>query len=171
MYTDLNISIVVAIDKNGVIGWNNEIPWNLPSDLRHFAKLTKGHTVIVGRKTHESIIKRLGHPLKNRRTIIITRQQNFPAPKECQVVTSWEKALEKIHNKEEVFVIGGAEIYFLSIPYVKHMYITNVHAQCTGNIFFPKYNISEWKEISSQTHINDKENEYDYTFTINEKKT
>ena len=170
MDTNLSISIVAAVAKNDVIGWNNEIPWNIPRDLRHFKRLTKGHTVIVGRKTYRSIIERLGHPLTDRLTIVITRQQNFPAPKGCQAVTSWKEALEKARGKGEVFVIGGAEIYRLAIPYAQLMYITKIHTRCSGNAFFPIYNISEWQEIYSQPHTRDEENEYDYTFTILKKK-
>jgi len=171
MDANLNISIVVAIAKNGVIGQDCEIPWNLPNDLRYFNKLTKDHTVIVGRKTHQSITKRLDHSLKNRRTIVITRQQNFPVPKEHHVVTSWKEALKKVRGKKEIFVIGGAEIYSLAIPYAKRMYITKVHAHCNGDTFFPAYDITKWQKISSESHVLDEENEYDYTFTILERKS
>ena len=170
MDTDLNISIIAAVAENGVIGWNSEIPWNIPSDLRHFRRLTKGHTVIVGRKTYQSILKRLGHPLTSRQTIVITRQRNFSAPKECQVATSWKEALEKARGKGEVFVIGGAEIYRLAIPYAQLMYITKIHTICSGDAFFPVYNITEWQEIYSQPHTHDEGNEYDYTFTILKRK-
>jgi len=166
----LNISIIAAVAENGVIGQDGDIPWVLGNDLRRFAELTKGHRVIVGRKTHESILKRLGQPLKDRQTIIITRQQGYSAPDECDVVASWEEALEKTRHGKEVFVIGGAEIYHLAIPYAKRLYLTRVHVKCNGNAFFPTYDIAEWKEISSKSHSRDKENEYNCTFTVMERK-
>ncbi|TRZ54060.1 MAG: HIT domain-containing protein [Dehalococcoidia bacterium] len=170
MDTRLNISIIVAVAENGVIGQNGKIPWSLPSDLLYFAKLTKGHTVIVGRKTYESIIKRLGHSLSDRQTIVITRQQNFPVPNNCEISASWEETLKKVRREEEVFVIGGAEIYCLALPYAKRIYLTKVHTQCDGDTFSPVYDIAEWQEIFSEPHGRDEKNEHDYTFTILEKK-
>jgi len=170
MDTSLTISIIAAVAEKRVIGQGGEIPWNLSSDLRHFTKLTKDHKVIVGRKTYQSILKRLGHSLTSRRVIVMTRQQNFPVPDKDKVAISWEEALDKVRGKEEVFVIGGAEIYGLAIPYAQRMYITKVHSQCNGDTFFPVFNITEWQEISSQPHVFDKENEYDYTFAVLERK-
>lgn len=169
MDTNLTISIIAAVAENGVIGRNNDIPWILKSDLQYFTKLTKGHKIIVGRKTHESILKRLGHPLNDRQTIIITRQQNFSVPDKCEVVTSWENALEKVIGEKEVFVIGGAEIYRLAIPYAQRIYLTKVYTQCNGDTLFPEYDTVEWKTVFSCSHTHDKNNEYDYTFLVLER--
>src|SRR3989344_9411197 len=96
------ISIIVGTSKNSVIGHLNEIPWYLPRDLKHFAAKTTGHTTLMGRKTYESIIKRLGHPLPNRKSVILTTQKDFIAP-ECTIVHSWDEAMEATKG-EEVFV-------------------------------------------------------------------
>ena len=170
MDTCLTILIIAAVAENGVIGRGGKIPWNLSSDLCRFAELTKGHTVIVGRKTYQSILKQIGHPLSDRQTIVMTRQQNFPVLNKDEIVTSWKEALEKARGDEKVFVIGGAEIYRLAIPYAKRMYLTKVHTQCSGDTFFPMYNMAEWQKISSESHTRNKENEHDYTFTILERK-
>lgn len=170
MDTSLTISIIAAVAENSVIGRDNEIPWSLPNDLRRFAELTKDHKVIVGRKTYQSILKRLGHPLNDRQNIVITRQQNFPVLNKDEVVMSWKGALKKVCNEKEAFVIGGAEIYCLAIPYAQRMYITKVHTKCDGDAFFPRLNIAEWQEISSEPHTRDQENKYDYTFAVLERK-
>ncbi len=170
MDTNLTISIIAAVSDNGVIGKDNDIPWNLPDDLRYFNKLTNGHKIIVGRKTHQTIIKRLGHPLDNRQTIIITQQQNFPVLDNCKTVASWEGALKSVSDEKEIFVIGGTEIYQLAMPHAKRMYLTKVHTQCAGDTFFPTYDTAEWQEISSESHTRNEEDEYDYTFLVLERK-
>ena len=171
MDTNLTISIIASISENGVIGQDSDIPWHLKSDLKHFATITRGHTVIVGRKTHESILKRLGHPLVDRKTIIITRQQNYSTPIGCEVTHSWDETIQLLDKQEkEVFVIGGAEIYRLTILCAKRIYLTMVHTKCTGDAFFPVHNTAEWQEIFSEPHIRDKDNDYDFTFVILERK-
>ena len=170
MDASLTISIIAAIAENGVIGRDGEIPWNLQSDLRRFRRLTKDHTVIFGRKTHQSILKRLSHPLSDRRTIVMTRQQNFLVLKGCEVAASWKEALKKAYGDEKVFVIGGAEIYHIAILYAQRMYLTKVHTQCDGDTFFPVYNPTEWQTVSSESHTCDEKNEHDYTFMILERK-
>ncbi len=170
MDTNLIISIIVAMSDNEVIGQKDKIPWNLKSDLQRFKKLTQNHKVIVGRKTHESIIKSLGHPLDNRQSIIITRQKDFETIGDYRIANSWENALKIVSNEKEVFVIGGAEIYRLAIPYTKFMYVTKVHGQYDGNVFFPQYNTEEWQELSSERHNNDEKDECDYTFMVLKRK-
>src|SRR4051812_26269051 len=109
------ISIIVAASDNNIIGHLNKLPWYLPRDLKKFKENTVGHTTLMGRKTFDSIMTRLGHPLPDRKTVIITRQKDFVAPPECIVVGSWEEAMEKTRG-EEVFVSGGAEIYKMALP-------------------------------------------------------
>lgn len=167
MDTGVRLSIVAAVAENRVIGRGEEIPWRLRADLRRFADLTRGHTVIVGRKTYEAILRRLGHPLRDRRTIVLTRRDSYPAPVGCEVATSWKDALARLSDEQEVFVIGGAEIYRLALPRVTRMYLTQVHMRCEGDVFFPSYDPLEWwADENSEYHPADAENECGYTFTV-----
>lgn len=172
MDPSVTISIVAAIADNGVIGYKNKIPWKLKADLEYFVQLTKGYTIIVGRKTHESILTQLGHSLKNRRTIIVTRQlnPNFPIPAYCEIATSLENALEKVSGEKEVFVIGGAEIYREALPFAIRMYLTKVHTRCKGDTLFPPFNSNEWQKHFSAKLPKNESNEYDYTFVMLERK-
>ena len=149
------ISIIVAIADNGVIGDKNSLPWYLPADLKRFAEITKPHTVIMGRKTYESIISRLGKPLPERTNIIITRQNDFKALG-CNVVNSIEEALKQ--PGEEKFVIGGEEIFKICMPYTEKLFITEVHAPIAGDVKFPEFDKSEWEEISREDHDKDEKN-------------
>lgn len=162
------ISIIVAVSKNGVIGKNNEIPWYLPDDLKHFAKITTGHTVVMGRKTFESIVKRIGKPLPNRKNIILTSQKDFQAP-DCVVKSSVSEVLEIIPKDEEVFIIGGVKVYEDFLPFADKLYITEVDIDSDGDIKFPEYKKEDWIEISSEDHKKDEKNDYDFTFKIYKK--
>src|SRR6188472_2703937 len=115
------LSAIVAMAENRVIGKNNQLPWHLPADLKHFKTITTGHPILMGRKTHESI----GKPLPNRQNIILTRDSNYVAAG-CTVVTSVKAALQKAESPE-VFIIGGAEIYRQLLPQVQRLYLTIVH--------------------------------------------
>lgn len=161
------ISIIVATSKNGVIGNKGEIPWYLPVDLKHFASKTKGHTTLMGRKTFESIIKKLGHPLPDRKTVILTNQENFLADN-CVVVHSWPEAMEKTVD-EEVFVSGGSEIYKLALPYADKLLLTTVDTEATGDTFFC-FNKDEWNLISEELHPKDEKNPLNCTFYEYEKR-
>src|SRR3989344_7661000 len=112
----MTISIIAAVAENGVIGNLNNLPWRLPADLKHFAVTTKGRSVIMGRKTYESILSALGRPLPDRINIIVTRQKDLLAPG-CVVAHSFESALQAAGDAQEVFVIGGAEMNNLALPY------------------------------------------------------
>lgn len=171
MDPSVTISIIAAIADNGVIGYKNKLPWKLKADLERFAQLTEGHIVIVGRKTYESILARLGHSLKNRRTIIITRQSkpNFPVLIDCETATSLKDAFRKTSG-EEIFIIGGAEIYRQALPFANRMYLTQVHTQCKGDALFPPFNDNEWQKYLSIERLKDELNEYDYTFILLERK-
>ncbi len=158
------ISTIVATAKNGVIGKNGEIPWYLPDDLKHFAKITRGHTVIMGRKTYESIMKRLGRPLPDRKNIVITSQSDYEAPG-CVVVHSIDEAISMFSSDvDEVFVIGGGEIYkhFLSVTH--KLYITKVEVDCDGDAFFPPYDEQKWQQISSEFHGKDEKHAYEFVY-------
>ena len=158
------ISLIAAMDKNRLIGKNNSLPWNLPADMKYFRDKTKGKTVIMGRKTYESI----GKPLPNRTNIIITRDQNFKA-EGCIIVHSTDEAIKAAGNVEEIMVIGGSQIYKEFLPKADKMYLTFIDAEFEGDTYFPKYNIEEWKEISYEEHERDAENPYDYRFVVLER--
>lgn len=158
------ISIIVAKGLNGVIGNKGEIPWKLSADLKHFAKITKGHTVVMGRKTYESIVKRLGHALPERKNIIITSQIDFKAPN-CEIIQSIEQINKTFSNSaEEIFIIGGGEIYKQFLSIADKLYITEVATGCEGDAFFPAISETDWKLISSEPHKKDEKNSYDFTF-------
>lgn len=136
----MTISIIVAVAKNNVIGKDNKLPWHLPEDLKHFKELTSGHTVIMGRKTFESI----GRPLPNRKNIVISRNENFKA-NDMEVVHSIEQALDLTKNEDEVFIIGGAEIYKQALLLVNKIYLTRINKDYEGDAYFPELG-PEWKE-------------------------
>ncbi|HEY2580573.1 MAG TPA: dihydrofolate reductase [Mucilaginibacter sp.] len=152
------VTIVVAISENHVIGKDNKLLWHLPNDLKHFKDITTGHTIIMGRKTYESV----GKPLPRRRNIIITRQSI--AIEGCEVVNSIEAALALCASENEVFIVGGAEIYKQSIHLTNRIYLTIVHKQFDGDSFFPELNKNEWKEVSHEDHEPDDKNRLPYSF-------
>lgn len=157
------ISIIVATSLNNVIGKNNDLPWYLPNDLKHFSKITKGHTVVMGRKTYESIFKRLGKPLPDRKNIIITRNKDFSAPN-CFVFNDPVAALKGFSKDEEIFIIGGAEIYKSFLPFTDRIYLTKVNTVCEGDVFFPEIKQDEWKEILNEKHSADEKHKHDFSF-------
>jgi dihydrofolate reductase len=158
------VSIVVAISENHAIGKDNKLLWHLPNDLKHFKEITSGHTVIMGRKTYDSV----GKPLPNRRNIIITRQ-NITIPG-CEVVNSMDAALALCKEEAEVFIVGGAEIYRQSMHLTNRIYLTIVHKEFDGDSYFPEINTSEWKETAHEDHEPDAKNSLPYSFITFEKK-
>ena len=159
------VTIVVAMGENNAIGKNNELLWYLPKDLRHFKTITKGHTVIMGRKTFESV----GMPLPNRRNIIITRNTDL-AIEGTEVVHTLEDALELCKQGEEVFVIGGAEIYKIAMPHTDKIYLTVVHENFEADAFFPEIDHNLWLETASEKHLPDDKNNLSFTFSTLERK-
>lgn len=156
----MSIAFILAMDQNRIIGLNNDLPWRLPADLAYVKKTTMGHTILMGRKTYESI----GRPLPGRRNVIFTRNTDFSAAG-CEVVHTLEEALEK-YAMERLFVIGGAEIYRLFLPVVDRMYITEIHHEFVGDTYFPEVDHSEWKEVSRERGVRDEKNLYDYDFVV-----
>lgn len=155
------LSIVVAKAKNNIIGKENKLVWNLPEDLKRFNKLTDGHTIIMGRKTFES----LNGELQNRKHIVFSRNPDFKSNNDnVQIVRSMLEIQEYIEGKEEVFVIGGAMIYNIMMPYVKKMYVTEIEKDFDGDAFFPRIDENKWKEIDRQKGIKNEENNLDYEF-------
>jgi dihydrofolate reductase len=159
-------SIIVAMAHNDVIGSSNDLPWYLPADLKRFKELTTGHTVVMGRKTYDSIYARLKGPLPNRTNIVVTRDAVFQAPG-CMVVHDLETALKG--QPDEVFVIGGAQIYEQALPAVNKLYITEVDAEVDGDTYFPPLNRKEWRETNRESHKKDDKNKYEYSFVTYER--
>ena len=152
------VSIIVAVAENGVIGDRNSLLWHISEDLRNFKRVTSGHPVIMGRKTFES----LGRPLPNRKNVVITRQDI--EIEGCEVVHSLEEALGVFSVEEEVFVIGGAQIYREALPIADRFYLTRVHHKYEGDTSFPEWDASEWRVIESESF--ERGEKYEYPFTI-----
>lgn len=160
------ISFIVAMDDNRVIGKNNQLPWHLPEDLKFFKKVTMGHPIAMGRKTHESI----GRLLPGRENIIITRNVNYKR-EDCTVFYSVQDFVDYCREQEEeVFVIGGAEIFKETFPFADRLYLTHIHDEFAGDTFFPEFNLDQWELKSSEKGIKDEKNPYDYEFCIYDRK-
>ncbi|MFA8439526.1 dihydrofolate reductase [Pueribacillus sp. YX66] len=156
------ISFLVAMDRNRVIGKDNDLPWKLPADLAYFKKLTTGHTVVMGRKTYESI----GRPLPNRQNVILTRDKQYTA-ENCVVIHSVEEALELMNKKEDkYFIIGGSDLFEQFLPYVDRMYITFIDETFEGDTFFPEVDMSNWKLVLKQKGKKDEKNRYEHSFLV-----
>ena len=160
------ISLIAAIGKNNELGKGNALLFSLPADMKYFKKITKLHTVIMGRKTFESI----GKPLPERRNIVITRNASYKA-KGAEVVHSLAGALDLLPDQdEEIFIIGGAELYEQTMPIADKLYITHVDAEDKkADAFFPEIIPIAWNEVSHKEHKKDTENKYNYTFSVYEK--
>lgn len=162
------ISLIAAMGKNRVIGNKGKLPWHMPADLEYYRSKIKGKTVVMGRKTFESMGNK---PLPKRTNIIITRNQNYKV-EDAIVVHSAEEALkeaEKINPNQEIMVIGGSEIYKEFLPIANRIYLTLIDGAFAGDAFFPEYDITEWKEVSYEEHERDKDNPYDCRFVVLEK--
>lgn len=162
----MKLSLIVAVAENGIIGHKNQLIWHLPNDLKQFRRLTTGHCIIMGRKTFESI----GKPLPNRTSIIISRNPDFHV-EGCITVHSLENAIKKALEleNEETFVIGGAEIYRLSLPKVDKIYLTEVHHIFEGDTFFPAIDKNIWQETKREDFETDEKHLYQYSFVEMEK--
>ena len=161
------LSIIVAKAQNNIIGKDNKLLWHIPEDLKRFKDITTGHTIIMGRKTFES----LGRVLPNRKHIVFTQNPDFKVNDEnVKIVHSMLEIQEYIENKEENFVIGGAMIYNLLMPYVNKMYITEIHKDFEGDTVFPKINLDIWKEVSREKGEDIEQNDLEYDFVVYERK-
>ena len=158
-------SIIVAAAENNAIGKNNGLLWQMPEDLKFFKKTTTGHTVIMGRKTYESV----GKPLPKRRNIIITRQKDYNVDG-AEVVHSLDEALALCDPKEENFIIGGAEIYSQAMDKVDRIYFTLIYGEFEADTFFPPILQDFWQLVSESFHNADDKNPYDYNFMVYEKR-
>ncbi|CAM4371929.1 MAG: IS1595 family transposase ISSsu9 [Legionellaceae bacterium] len=161
----MSLSIIAALAKQNVIGYQNKLPWHLPADLRHFKELTRGKPIIMGRKTYESI----GKPLPERLNIIITRDTSYKA-EGCLIAHSFNEAIELTRDTAEIMVIGGTEIFRHALPLAQKLYLTFIDADIEGDVFFPQWSIDEWNELQRETFNPNEKNPYPYSFVTFERK-
>ncbi len=157
------ISLIWAQDEKGLIGTAKGLPWHLPADMQWFRRQTMGKPVLMGRKTHASI----GRPLPARKNIILTRRH--VAVEGCTVVHSLDEAVRAADDAPELMVIGGAEVYALTLPHADRLYITEIHASFEGDVYFPRFNSSAWREAFREDHTAAANNPCDYSFVILER--
>jgi len=156
----MNLSLIIAVAKNNVIGKDNTLIWRLSEDLKNFKRLTTGHSIIMGRKTYDSI----GRPLPNRHNIIVTRNKRLKI-EGCHVVYSLERAFElavELVGLEEIFVIGGANIYEQAWSEVDKVYLTKVDTVPEGDAFFDLEHFDDWKVLETASYKSDEKNEFDF---------
>lgn len=155
------ISIIAAVADNYAIGKSNNLPWHLPADLKHFKELTTGQTIVMGKRTFESLPS---GPLPNRKNIVLTSIMSEGVNEGYFEADSLEDALELCENVDHVFIIGGATVYKQCIDKVDSMYITWVHSEFNADTYFPEINFEEWNEVSRVDHPADEKNQYAYSF-------
>lgn len=154
------IHLVLAMDPNGLIGNHDRLPWHYPEDLRHFKKITRGHTVVMGRKTFESIIKRNGKPLPKRHSVVATRHAFTYEHPDVTIIHDLVGYL-KAHQNEELYVIGGKAIYHQSLPWAHRLHVTHIHQNHEGDVYVD-IDFSDFKPISKNEHEH-------MTFTVYER--
>lgn len=155
------LSIIVAVAENNVIGKDSKLIWHLPEDLKRFKKLTTGHTIIMGRKTFES----LGRVLPNRKHVILCNDMELNIEDEnVEVLEDISMLKQYIDSTEENFIIGGATIYKLLLPYANKIYLTLIHEKFEGDVFFPEIDEREWKIVETEKGLKDEKNPYDYEY-------
>ncbi|MEL7498911.1 MAG: dihydrofolate reductase [Planctomycetota bacterium] len=157
--TDRRFTMIVAASENNVIGASGDLPWRLSADLQRFKRLTMSHSIIMGRKTFDSI----GRLLPGRTTIIVTRNLDYTF-EGATIVHSLEEALAACASDEQPFLVGGAEMYRLGLPLVEEIQMTRVHVELDGDTFLPEIDWSEWELVSDQRHPADPKNDFDYSF-------
>lgn len=161
------IKILVACDENRVIGKDNQLIWHLPADLKRFKSLTTGHVILMGRKTYESI----GKPLPNRTTIVITRQVDFQAEGTITAHSVEEAILKaKSLTREDIFIVGGAEIYSLSLALADQLLVTQLHDIFEGDAFFPEISADTWEMVERERGVTDEKNPFQYSYITYQKK-
>ena len=141
-------ALIAAIARNGVIGADNALPWRLPADLRRFRSLTTGHTIVMGRKTWES----LRHPLPERQNVVVTRTADYAAAG-ATVVASLDAALAAAMRPAPVFCIGGGELYRAALPRADALYLTEIDRDYAGDATFPPFERAAWREVARETHV------------------
>lgn len=154
------ITIIAAAAANNALGKDNDLIWHLPDDFKRFKQITTGHFIVMGRKTFESFPK----PLPNRTHVIITRQEDYTAPEGCIVVNSLKKAIAICTKDEDIFIIGGGEIYQQSMSIANKIELTRVFTSPEADTFFPEINPEEWKLVFEEFHPKDEKHAFDFTF-------
>lgn len=160
------ISLIVAMADNRVIGRGNALPWRLPADLKRFRSLTLGKPVLMGRRTFESI----GRPLAERVNLVLTRDLHWGADG-ARTVHTVQEALAQAREAAELVVIGGAAVYGLALPLARRIYLTQVHAEVTGDTFFPAFDPGEWRDVECSAQAADERHAYPFTFVTLERRT
>lgn len=164
----MKITLVAAIASNNAIGKNNQLLWHLPDDFKFFKKYTTGKTIVMGRKTYESI----GKPLPNRTNVVISSSVLDRAEKNGVLFfSSLESCLDYFKHEEEVCIIGGGKIYELALPLANRLVLTRVNTMVDGDVFFPSVNFNQYDRILSEFHPADEKHLYSFTFEIWDKKT
>ncbi|MFC0559457.1 dihydrofolate reductase [Halalkalibacter alkalisediminis] len=158
------ISFVVAMDRNRLIGKENQLPWHLPADLAYFKKVTTGHTIVMGRKTYESI----GRPLPKRKNVVLTRSEGFEA-EGCEVVHHVEDVLKMAKQEDEFFVIGGTQVFSLFWEHVDRLYVTYIDETFEGDTYFPEIDADSWELVSVEHGFVDEKNRYPHEFRLYER--
>ncbi len=161
----MRISIINAMAKNRAIGINNALPWRCPEDLRHFKALTMGHHMIMGRKTFDSI----GKPLPGRTSVVVTRNRDLKI-EGCVVAHSLQAAIGACAGDEEIFVVGGAELYAQALPLADMLYLTEIQQDFAGDAFFPEFDKTAWQELSRSVHRQTEPQPLDYHFVTYRRK-
>lgn len=160
------ISIISALAKNRTIGKKNALPWYLPADLKHFKEMTMGKSIVMGLNTFKSIGERA---LPNRKNIVLSNDPNYMVPDGVFVCNSIEQVLEMTKDEPEVMICGGASIYAQFLPMAHRLYLTYIDHDFDGDIFFPEFNLADWKEVSREVHEPDEKNKYKYSFVVLER--
>lgn len=163
----VSLSLIAALARNRVIGRANRLPWHLPEDLKRFRQITWGRPVIMGRKTHQSILQSLGGPLPGRDNIVVTRSAAYSAPG-CRVAQSLAGAVAAV-TAPEAFVIGGAQLYAAALPFAARLYLTEIHAEYEGDAFFPAFDRGEWREFSREARAAREPENPAYDFAVYER--
>ncbi len=159
------LSLIVAMARNRTIGIDNTLPWRCPEDLKHFKALTMGHHMIMGRKTYDSI----GKPLPGRTTVVVTRNNDLEIAG-CVIAHSLKEAVAVCAGDEEIFIVGGAELYRQSIALVDTLYITEIQQDVEGDAHFPEFDMSEWKEVSRDIRTQETPQPLSYHFVTYRRK-
>ncbi|MCB1749400.1 MAG: dihydrofolate reductase [Gammaproteobacteria bacterium] len=160
----MRLSIVVARDRQGVIGRDGTLPWHLPDDLKRFRAITMGKPIVMGRRTHASI----GRPLPGRRNIVLTRDADYAAPG-CEVFAALDTALAALEAGSEAMIIGGAALYREALGRASRLYLTEVEAEVAGDVHFPAIDAAAWQEVSSEYHAADERHAHPFRFRVLER--
>lgn len=162
----MRISIIAAMAANRAIGLENRLPWHLPDDLKRFKALTMDHHIVMGRKTYDSI----GKPLPGRSTVIVTRNVDYAVPG-CIAVNSIDAALTVSYGDEEVFFVGGADLYRQALSIANRIYLTEIQRVFDGDAFFPEFDKTQWRETARERHRTEGDNGFEYHYAIYDRKT